>query len=180
MRKTSVFVLLWATSLLAVAQDGEPIRSLSATYYAQSLERAAVSLMANNIVSASQQVEYRAGKSVLLTPGFEAKAGAVFTAHTGVVKHVSLEGEGALLSLRGYPNPFVERANISYKLANDGITSLFITSSDGKIVGRLIDNKFQSAGQYDVEWQAGQLPSGSYLCILETSGKRIASRIIRK
>jgi len=180
MRKISVFILLWATSLLAVAQDGEPIRSLSATYYPQSLERAAVSLVANNIVSASQEVEYRAGKSVVLTPGFEAKAGAVFTAHTGAVKRVSLGGDGAFLALKGYPNPFVERATISYKLADDGLTSLFITSSDGKVVGRLVDNKFQSAGQYDVEWQADQLPSGSYLCVLENGGKRIASRLIRK
>ena len=75
MKKISIFLLLWATSLLAIAQKQEPIRSLSATYYPQALERATVSLTANNVVSASQQVEYRAGKSVLLTPVSKQKRG---------------------------------------------------------------------------------------------------------
>ena len=180
MRKASFFMFLWLSGFIALAQDEETVRSLGATYYAKPLEQAYVALVASNVVSASQQVEYRAGKSVLLRPGFEARAGAVFTAHTGAAKFAFKEGDGALLSVIGYPNPFIDRTNISYKLADNGYTSLFITTTEGKEIGRLVDNKFQAAGQYDVEWRATDLPSGSYLCVLEAGGKRIASRLIRK
>ncbi|GAB4001908.1 hypothetical protein GCM10028807_59230 [Spirosoma daeguense] len=180
MKKVTLFMFLCLSGSLAFAQDEEPVRSLGATYYAKSLEQANVSLVASNIVSSSQQVEYKAGKSVVLTPGFEARPGAVFTAHTGAVKSTFKEGDNALLAIIGYPNPFIERTNISYKLADNAYTNLYVTTTEGKVVGRLVDNKFQSAGQYDVEWRAADLPSGSYLCVLEAGGKRVASRLIRK
>lgn len=181
MKKVSAFVLLWFSSVLGMAQRiEEPIRSLAATYYPNPLEQASESLIANNIVTATQQVKYRAGKSVLLTPGFEAKAGAVFVADTKYYRASLVQERSEKLLVMNFPNPFVEKTTIVYQLANDGYTNLYVSNSDGKIVGLLVNNQFQEAGRHEVEWRADQLPAGSYLCTLEANRQRISSRIVRK
>ena len=180
MRKLPIFVLLWFTSLLAFAQKEEPTRLLAETYYPQSLEQASESLIARNIVSVSQQVEYRAGKSVELTPGFEAKAGSVFAAHTEFVGINFGEGHADHLLVSSYPNPFVEKTTIVYQLANTAVTNLIISNAEGKVVSKLVDNQLQQAGRYEVEWRADQVPVGQYICTLEAGKQHLSSHIIRK
>ena len=180
MGKSITFAFLWFSSFLALAQKEGPSRSLAATYYSQALEQAEQSLVARNVVFIDQKVEYRAGKSVLLTPGFEAKAGSVFAAHTDYVGVNMGEGSSDHLLLTTYPNPFVERTTITYQLASTAVTSVFVSNSDGKIVGRLVNNEIQQAGRHEVEWRAGQLPAGSYICTLEAGKQHISSRLIVK
>ena len=180
MRKLLAFIFFWSTSFLAMAQKEQPVRLLAATYYSQTLEQAEVSLVASNVISASQQIEYRAGKSVLLTPGFEAKAGSVFAAHTDYIGTNIGEGISEHLLIKTYPNPFTEKATIVYQLANTAFTNLFISNADGKVVGKLVDNQLQQAGRYEVEWRPDQLPTGSYICTLEAGKQHISSHIIRK
>ena len=180
MRTLSAFFFFWFTSLLALAQTDGTTRLLAATYYPEPLEQAIVSLVASNIISTHQQVEYRAGKSVLLTPGFEAKAGSVFAAHTEYIGINLGEGHSDHLLVMTYPNPFVERTTVVYQLASTAYASVFISNTEGKVVGRLVDNQLQQAGRYEVEWRAEQLPAGSYICTLEAGKQLISSHIIRK
>ena len=180
MKKLSAFALFCFSTSLAFAQTQQPTRLLAATYYPQRLEQAAESLMASNIVSANQQVEYRAGKSVLLTPGFQAKAGSVFAAHTDYVGINMDDTHAEHLLVRTYPNPFVERTTIVYQLASTTHTNLYVSDAHGKVVGRLVDNEFQPAGRYEVEWRTDQLPVGSYVCTLEAGKQMISSHLVRK
>lgn len=174
------FVFWWFCSLLALAQKEEPTRLLAATYYSQALEQAVQSLVAGNVVFDNQVVEYRAGKSVVLTPGFEAKIGSVFAAHTDYIEVTMGEGLSDHLLLTTYPNPFIERTTITYQLTNTTLTSVFVRDSDGKLVSQLINNEIQQAGRHEIEWRAEKLPAGSYICTLEAGKQHISSRVIIK
>ncbi|GAB4048002.1 T9SS type A sorting domain-containing protein [Spirosoma litoris] len=180
MKKSLAFICFWFTSLLALAQKEDLTRTLAATYYPQPLEQAVKSLIASNIVSVSQQVEYRAGKSILLNPGFEAKAGSIFAAHTEYTAINLGDGHSDHLLIKTYPNPFVEKTTIVYQLASTAVTNLFISDAEGKVVGRLVNNQLQQAGRYEVEWLADQLPTGAYICTLEAGQQHISNRLIRK
>ena len=180
MRKLLALISFLVPSLYALAQNEEPNRLLTSTYYPKALEQASRSLTAGNVVSASQQVEYRAGKSVLLTTGFEAKAGSIFAARTDYVGINMGEGRSEHMLVTTYPNPFVERTTIVYQLANTAVTRLFISDAEGKMVGNLVDNQLQEAGRHEVEWRAGQLPAGAYICTLEAGKQRISSRVVIK
>jgi hypothetical protein len=68
-----------------------------------------------------------------------------------------------------YPNPFNPAATITYSLANDSYVKLVVYNIQGRIVA-VLANEFQSQGLYSVKWDAGNLPSGVYLCRLETDG----------
>jgi hypothetical protein len=180
MKKLAAFALFCFSTSLAFAQTQQPTRVLAATHYPQRLEQATESLLASNIVSANQQVEYRAGKSVVLTPGFEAKAGSVFAAHTEYVGITMDDTHSEHLLVTTYPNPFVERTTIVYQLASTTHTNLYVSDANGKIIGRLVDNEFQQAGRYEVEWRTDHLPAGTYICTLEAGKQHISSHLVRK
>jgi hypothetical protein len=180
MKKLSVLALFCFSTSLALAQPQQANRVLAATYYPQRLEQAVESLMASNIVSASQQVEYRAGKSVVLAPGFVAEAGSVFAAHTEYVGITMDDTHSEHLLVSTYPNPFVERTTIVYQLASTTHTNLYVSDAHGKVVGRLVDNQLQQAGRYKVEWRTDQLPAGSYVCTLEAGKQQLSSHLVRK
>lgn len=178
MAKLPIFIWLALSSLLATAQQIEATRLLTSDYQAQSLEQALTTLTATNTVDAPMAVEYKAGQSVVLRAGFEAKVGSVFTAQTGPVSALAL-GEG-MLSLLAYPNPFVEVTTISYVLPRAGRTSVQIRDPEGKLVSQLVDGQYQEAGRHSVEWSGAGVAVGTYVCIIETGTQRLSRRIIRK
>lgn len=177
MIRICTFIAACLCSTLALAQFEEPNRVLDRHYLSNRLEQATMNLTASNSVSSSQLTEYQAGKSVLLTAGFETRPGTLFAAN---IKKPG-QGEGVnKLTVATYPNPFVERTTITYQLADAGFTTVSINDMNGKQISRPIDNQLQSAGRHELVWQADELPSGSYICTLEAGSKRISTRIIRK
>ena len=68
---------------------------------------------------------------------------------------------------QNYPNPFNTDTVISFTLSRRTPVTLRIFDILGREVGCLADGEFP-AGQYRFHFQAGQLPSGIYLCRLET------------
>jgi parallel beta-helix repeat protein len=68
-----------------------------------------------------------------------------------------------------WPNPFNSSTMIRYDLAQAGKVSLTIFNLLGQEVARLANGP-QLAGTYTVSWNAGNFPSGVYLCRMETSG----------
>lgn len=172
-------VLLVFGGTVALAQSEVSDRVLDKNYYPSTLEQATLRLTASNRVSNSQPVEYRAGKSVLLTTGFQTRPGTTFLANTNVLK--GRESESAQkLAVTSYPNPFTERATITYQLAEADYTSVYVSDLEGKQVKRLVDKQLQEAGRHEVVWQADQLPPGVYICTLETGRNRISARVIRR
>ncbi len=66
---------------------------------------------------------------------------------------------------QNYPNPFNPSTTISYSLPVGGTARLTVYSLDGREVARLEDG-MMSAGEHTVQFSAGNLASGVYLCEL--------------
>ena len=181
MAKLSTFIGLLLSPLLVTAQEIESNRLLTADYQPQSVEQAFATLTATNTIGIRSQVAYKAGQSVVLQPGFEAKAGSVFTAHVGTVSlRESADREANLLSVSAYPNPFDEFTTITYVLTKPNRTSLQISDANGKLISQLVDERYQEAGRHYVVWKGNGIPAGTYICILDTGPQRLSKRIIRK
>lgn len=67
---------------------------------------------------------------------------------------------------QNYPNPFNPSTTINYQLPIAGNVKISIYDALGKNVGTLV-NKSQNAGNYNIEWNAANLPSGVYIYKIE-------------
>jgi len=67
---------------------------------------------------------------------------------------------------QNYPNPFNPSTTINYQLPITGNVKISIYDALGKNVGTLV-NKSQNAGNYSIEWNAANLPSGVYIYKIE-------------
>jgi len=63
---------------------------------------------------------------------------------------------------QNYPNPFNPSTNIRYQIAKNSFVTLKVNDMLGREVETLV-NEFKKAGEYDVTFQAGSLPSGVYV-----------------
>ncbi len=140
------------------------------------LEEAIESVETTSLISKSANVEYRAGKTVQLLPGFEAKSGSVFLA---TVRPVFSEGEKTL-HLSAFPNPFEHVTTIEYYLPADGKVDLWILDAQGVRVRQLIKDQSQAAGMHRIEWNADDAVPGVYLPVVESNQQRMTTRLVKK
>ncbi len=70
---------------------------------------------------------------------------------------------------QNYPNPFNPTTKISYKIRKEGNVYLSVFNLVGKEISVLV-NEYQQPGEYEVEFNASDLPSGIYLYKLEING----------
>jgi len=68
---------------------------------------------------------------------------------------------------QNYPNPFNPSTNISYQLKEDGFVNLTIYNSIGESISELV-NQRQEQGNYSIEFNASNLPSGIYFYSIQT------------
>jgi hypothetical protein len=165
-------------SLCSLAQAPKQSLRIQISYQkpGQYLEQAIETIEAVNTVGGLATVEYRAGRSVTLQPGFEARAGSTFVAS---IKPVSADGERPL-QLAAFPNPFEQTTTIEYYLPADGTVNLWITDAQGKVVGQLVQGENQSAGRHQIDWKAGTIMPGIYIPIIEANQQKAVSRLIKK
>ena len=172
--------IVWCLLISSVVQAQMPKQELriKVTYQnpGQYLEQAIETIEAINIVDKATTVEYRAGQSVTLQPGFEAKAGSTFTAN---VKPVSGSGERPL-QLAAFPNPFEQTTTIEYYLPANGTVNVWITDAQGKVVGQLVQSENQTAGRHQIEWKAGTRTPGVYLPVVEMNQQKAIGRLVKK
>ena len=83
-----------------------------------------------------------------------------------------IEAEGKLVLKPNRPNPVTWETEIEYELIEGGQTKLYVVSALGQEVLRLVDG-IARRGRYVVRFDAGVLPSGSYIYILETPTQRL-------
>jgi glucose/arabinose dehydrogenase len=75
---------------------------------------------------------------------------------------------------QNYPNPFNPATKIRYSIPFAGDVNISIFDNSGKQAALLV-SKYQTAGNYEVTWNAGSLASGIYYCRM-TSGKHTLVR----
>jgi hypothetical protein len=80
-------------------------------------------------------------------------------------------------SLGNYPNPFNPTTKISFAIPNDGHVSLKIFDILGREIAVLANQVF-SAGRYTFEFNASNLPSGTYIYHLRTDNKTITKKML--
>ena len=68
---------------------------------------------------------------------------------------------------QNYPNPFNPTTNIAFSLSQPGSVTLKVYTIDGKLVRTLVNEHF-AAGQHSANFEAGNLPSGTYVYALST------------
>ncbi|MEO8513665.1 MAG: T9SS type A sorting domain-containing protein [Ignavibacteria bacterium] len=95
---------------------------------------------------------------------------------------VAIENGGSIIpdeySLsQNYPNPFNPSTKISYQLPNAGNVKISIYDALGQNVSVLV-NKSQNAGNYSIEWNAGNLPSGVYIYKIEAGSFTDSKKMI--
>lgn len=163
-------------SYIASAQEVAQHRFIRLVYVPNRsyVEKAVKTIEAVNYVPSSSRVEYQAGQSVMLKPGFRAEAGSQFIAHIKSVK-----GEEKLL-LTTYPNPFERSTTIEYVLPEPGTVSLYVVDSQGRLVSKLLESNLMPAGRHHIDWVPETLLPGLYIPILEAGGRKAYSRTIKK
>jgi hypothetical protein len=79
-----------------------------------------------------------------------------------------------------YPNPVSEQATITYAVAENEVVNLFLMNTQGQIVETYFSQEIQAKGFYTVELSLSKVPSGLYLCVLETSKGRVTKRLVKE
>jgi hypothetical protein len=77
-------------------------------------------------------------------------------------------------SITNYPNPFNPKTTIKYSIPKDANTSLKIYNALGQLVVTIVDS-YQKAGEYEVNFNGENYPSGVYFYRLE-SGNSVDSK----
>lgn len=75
---------------------------------------------------------------------------------------------------QNFPNPFNPSTVIRYTLPAPGYATLIVYDAAGREVAT-IANGLQQAGEHSITWNADNLPSGVYVCLL-TAGHNIEAR----
>ena len=80
-------------------------------------------------------------------------------------------------TLAASPNPFNAAVTISYELPSPGEVRLRVYTAAGQEAA-VIDEGFRSAGAHAVVWNAEEMPSGMYFCLLETGDVRLSRKML--
>ena len=78
---------------------------------------------------------------------------------------------------QNYPNPFNPVTNITFMVETYGYASIRIYDIKGRLVETLVEEQLPS-GEYEVHWDASDLPSGVYFIRLTGSNKSITKKAV--
>ena len=78
---------------------------------------------------------------------------------------------------QNFPNPFNPSTGINYRLAESSFVTIKIYDVLGREVRVLVDSR-QDAGDHEVTFDASDLPSGVYLCLLDAAGIRDVKKMV--
>ncbi len=120
----------------------------------------------------------------LYAGGIFTTAGSLGVAHmaswhesaTGITDHGTASN---LLQLKPSPNPVQENVQIVYQLAATGMMKLRVMDLTGREL-QLLVSEVKPAGDYSLEWNAGELAPGLYFISLTSGGLQETVRVIKK
>ncbi len=77
--------------------------------------------------------------------------------------------------LQNYPNPFNPQTTIRYRISEPGEVKLKVFNFAGQEIATLVNTR-QNPGSYEIEWNAGNLPSGIYYFRIEMNNQRLTRK----
>ena len=80
--------------------------------------------------------------------------------------------------ISNYPNPFNNSTTINFSLDKSSNVSLKIFDSSGREIANLIDNEQKEAGNFQVNFDGGDLTSGIYFYTLHTNKNSITKKMM--
>ena len=81
-------------------------------------------------------------------------------------------------SVISYPNPFTNSTTIEYELQQASTVQITISNHLGERI-ELIPEKYQSTGKYKLTWDAIDLPTGVYYCMLRNGSRMQTIKMIK-
>jgi len=78
---------------------------------------------------------------------------------------------------QNYPNPFNPRTSIRFSIPRESRVVLRVYSLLGELAETLLDGSM-AAGSYSVVFDGSQLPSGIYLCRLQSGGRELVKKML--
>ena len=76
-------------------------------------------------------------------------------------------------------NPFQTETTMAYHIAEDAHVSVMVYDMSGKMIKVLEDQNLR-AGNYEVTWNASDLPNASYIARIMLDGKTVQSLKLMK
>lgn len=78
---------------------------------------------------------------------------------------------------QNYPNPFRNETTIRFEVKEAQNLKLSVLNVLGQSV-RVLENGWKEEGVYEKRFEADDLPSGIYICVLESRSGRITKRMV--
>jgi hypothetical protein len=163
-----------AQDIAQVATASEAIRSGQTVNL-----KAFDAISARNVVERSAAASYTAGKTILLTPGFEARAGSVFEATIAKVEAKAIEPISQLL-VSATPNPFQELTTIEYTLPEASNVKHTLTDERGVVLRQNDSDGVQVAGKHRIGVEGTTLQTGIYLYQIQTGSQSKTIRLLKQ
>jgi len=135
---------------------------------------AADSITSKAVVPNGHSVNYKAGRRIMLLPGFRTEPGSAFYASVGGCdtpeKRIQEEIiDKASIPLRNYPNPFTGQTTIEFKLSKDTPVTLYVSDVTGKQIAVLLNNDQKTEGIHTVTFDSANYPAGMYYYTIQAS-----------
>lgn len=83
------------------------------------------------------------------------------------------------LKLSNYPNPFTKETTINYTITEKSTVRLVVLDTNGKTIANIV-NKIQQPGNYQANWNVGELKPGIYLIDLNVNTTHAVQKAIIK
>ncbi|MBD2702702.1 T9SS type A sorting domain-containing protein [Spirosoma sp. BT702] len=141
-------------------------------------QHSATQLIARNQISQRASVIYTAGQSVVLQPGFQAKAGSIFTASIRTLPTEQTISKN--LTMTAYPNPFRQDTRVEYVLPRNSQVRGVLTNLQGQVVKQPANVEWQEAGAHQLDLSGSDLPAGTYIYQLQTGTEQKSIRLIKQ
>ncbi len=86
--------------------------------------------------------------------------------------------EQTITDLSVFPNPFINKASVSFNVSQSGPVTLKVYDMNGKLVATLFSGMAEKGMIKKINWNAGKLPAGIYISRLQTASGSIQRKII--
>jgi hypothetical protein len=84
-----------------------------------------------------------------------------------------------LATMVAYPNPFSDQVSFKFKLAQKGEITIQVMDMNGRTV-RVIHEGQKTAGEYTVQMNGNDLPSGNYFATMSVNNETVYTAKITK